>query len=77
MPPHGLIKVNHISLATHLEDTILCTKQFMSPNSANFLLLLSIIYFILFNFVIYSQTDNLSQGNLAIFGYIPGISNFG
>jgi hypothetical protein len=27
--------------------------------------------------VIYSQPDNLSQEDLAIFGYRPGISNFG
>jgi hypothetical protein len=65
-------------LVTHLEDTILCNMQLMSPNSTNLLfLLLLLLLFILFNFVIYSRTENLPQEDLAIFGYRPGISKFG
>jgi len=41
------------------------------------IIIIIIIYFTLFNFVIYSWTDNIPQEDLAIFGYRPGISNFG
>lgn len=35
------------------------------------LIIIIIIYFTLFNFVIYSWTDNIPQEDLAIFGYTP------